>query len=313
MEPLVILNSEVCELAREAGKQIMRFYEAGTKVTLKKDASPLTAADRASHDFLMQSLKSLMPEAAVISEESEEATNGSIDTGGSSWLVDPLDGTKEFLKGTNEFTVNIALMEAELPVLGVVHAPALSLTYYGGRNLGSWRQVDDEPPTPISTRCADSSELGVVASKDHAGPLVRVMLARLIRPQLQSMGSSLKFCLVAEGKADVYLRDLPTMEWDTAAAQSIVEAAGGGVYSLDGKPLRYGKVGLNNPAIMTVGDVHFDWLPLVFPNGNKTTKASAALRSELPVMSCARPPSCADCQVISLGSQRRRTPCYSKD
>ena len=263
MEPLVILNSEVCELAREAGKQIMRFYEAGTKVTLKKDASPLTAADRASHDFLMQSLKSLMPEAAVISEESEEATNGSIDTGGSSWLVDPLDGTKEFLKGTNEFTVNIALMEAELPVLGVVHAPALSLTYYGGRNLGSWRQVDDEPPTPISTRCADSSELGVVASKDHAGPLVRVMLARLIRPQLQSMGSSLKFCLVAEGKADVYLRDLPTMEWDTAAAQCIVEAAGGGVYSLDGQPLRYGKPGLKNPAIMTVGDAQFDWRPLI--------------------------------------------------
>jgi 3'(2'), 5'-bisphosphate nucleotidase len=263
MDPLATLNSEVCELAREAGKQIMRFYGPGTKVTLKKDASPLTAADRASHDFLMQSLKSLMPEAAVISEESEEATNGSIDTGGSSWLVDPLDGTKEFLKGTNEFTVNIALMEAEFPVLGVVHAPALSLTYYGVRNLGSWRQVDDEPPTPISTRCADSSELGVVASKDHAGPLVRAMLARLIRPQLQSMGSSLKFCLVAEGKADVYLRDLPTMEWDTAAAQCIVEAAGGGVYSLDRQPLRYGKPGLKNPAIMTVGDVQFDWRPLI--------------------------------------------------
>jgi len=98
MDPLATLNSEVCELAREAGKQIMRFYEAGTKVTLKKDASPLTAADRASHDFLMQSLKSLLPEAAVISEESEEATNGSIDTGRSFWLVDPLDGTKEFLK-----------------------------------------------------------------------------------------------------------------------------------------------------------------------------------------------------------------------
>jgi 3'(2'), 5'-bisphosphate nucleotidase len=211
----------------------------------------------------MQSLKSLMPEAAVISEESEEATNGSIDSGRSSWLVDPLDGTKEFLKGTNEFTVNVALMEAKLPVLGVVHAPALSLTYYGVRNLGSWRQVDDEPPTPISTRCADSSELGVVASKDHAGPLVRAMLARLIRPQLQSMGSSLKFCLVAEGKADVYLRDLPTMEWDTAAAQCIVEAAGGGVYSLDGQPLRYGKPGLKNPAIMTVGDVRFDWRPLI--------------------------------------------------
>ena len=263
MERLTRLNSEVCELAREAGKQIMRFYEAGTNVTLKKDASPLTAADRASHDFLVQSLKSLMPEAAVISEESEEATNGSIDTRRSSWLVDPLDGTKEFLKRTNEFTVNVALMEAGLPVLGVVHAPALGLTYYGGRNFGSWRQVDGERPTPISTRRADSSELAVVASKDHAGPLVSALLARLVSPRFQSMGSSLKFCLVAEGKVDIYLRDLPTMEWDTAAAQCIVEAAGGGVYSLDGQPLRYGKPGLKNPAIMTVGDTQFDWRSLI--------------------------------------------------
>jgi len=114
-------------------------------------------------------------------------------------------------------------------------------------------------PISISTRRADASSLTVVASKDHAGPLVSAMLARLTNPQLQSMGSSLKFCLVAEGKADLYLRDLPTMEWDTAAAQCIVEAAGGGLYSLDRKPLGYGKPGLKNPAIMTVGDVHFDW------------------------------------------------------
>ena len=260
---LTRLNSEVCELAWEAGKQIMRFYEAETNVTLKKDASPLTAADRASHDFLLNSLQLLTPETAVISEESEEAPNGSIDTGRFSWLVDPLDGTKEFLKGTKEFTVNVALMEAGLPILGVVHAPALSLTYYGMRNFGSWRQIDDEPPIPISTRRADSSELAVVASKDHTGPLVSAMLERLRRPQLQSMGSSLKFCLVAEGKADLYLRDLPTMEWDTAAAQCIVEAAGGGTYSLDGEPLRYGKPGLKNPAIMTVGDTSFDWRSLI--------------------------------------------------
>jgi 3'(2'), 5'-bisphosphate nucleotidase len=241
----------------------MRFYALGATVTWKKDASPLTAADRASHDFLVESLKSLIPDASIISEESEEATTGSIDAAKTLWLIDPLDGTKEFLKGTNEFTVNVALIEAGLPVLGVVHAPALSLTYYGGQNFGSWRQVDNEPPIPISTRCADSSELAVVASKDHAGPLVSAMLARLTSPQLQSMGSSLKFCLVAEGKADLYLRDLPTMEWDTAAAQCIVEAAGGGVYSLDGQPLRYGKPGLKNPAIMTVGDIQLDWPSLI--------------------------------------------------
>jgi len=263
MERLVRLNWEISELAREAGRRIMRFYGAGAAVTWKKDASPLTLADRASHDFLVKSLQSLMPEAPVISEESDEATESSIDAAKSFWLVDPLDGTKEFLKGTNEFTVNVALIEARSPVLGVIHAPALSLTYYGARNLGSWRQVGNEPATRISTRPAGPSHLAVVASKDHAGPLVGAMLERLASPQLQSMGSSLKFCLVAEGKADVYLRDLPTMEWDTAAAQCIVEAAGGGLYSLDAKPLRYGKPGLKNPAIMTVGDTQLHWKPLI--------------------------------------------------
>jgi 3'(2'), 5'-bisphosphate nucleotidase len=270
MEPFDKISARVCELAQQAGANIMRFYGDCAGVTWKKDASPLTAADRASHDFLVQSLKSFIPEATVVSEESNEAMNSFSGGAALFWLVDPLDGTKEFLKGTNEFTVNVALIEAGSPVLGVIHAPALSLTYYGARNLGSWRQAGDLPATRISTRPAGSSHLAVVASKDHAGPLVGAMLERLASPQLQSMGSSLKFCLVAEGKADVYLRDLPTMEWDTAAAQCIVEAAGGGLYSLDTKPLRYAKPGLKNPAIMTVGDVHFDWLPLVLPNGNKT-------------------------------------------
>jgi 3'(2'), 5'-bisphosphate nucleotidase len=263
MERLVTLNRQACELAQQAGKKIMRFYEGGAAVTWKKDASPLTSADSASHDFLMEAFRSLTPEIPVISEESDEVINGVVAAGPSFWLVDPLDGTKEFIKGTNEFTVNLALIDAGQPVIGVVHAPALSLTYYGVRKFGSWRQAGDDPPTPISTRRAGSSQLAVVASRDHAGPLVSAMLARLTSPQLQSMGSSLKFCLVAEGKADLYLRDLPTMEWDTAAAQCVVEVAGGGVYSLDGKALGYGKDGLRNPAIMTVGDVQYDWPALI--------------------------------------------------
>jgi 3'(2'), 5'-bisphosphate nucleotidase len=263
MESLPRLNDEGCALAQLAGKRIMPFYKNGATITWKADASPLTSADSASHDFLMESLGSLTPHIPVISEESIDAINGSLHAGRSFWLVDPLDGTKEFLKGTDEFTVNLALIEAGRPVLGVVHAPALGLTYSGLRGSGSWRKAGEEPPSRISTRRANSSELAVVASKDHAGPLVGVMLGRLTRPRLQSMGSSLKFCLVAEGKADLYLRDLPTMEWDTAAAQCIVEAAGGGIYSLDGQPLRYGKDGLKNPAIMTVGDTQFDWPSLV--------------------------------------------------
>jgi 3'(2'), 5'-bisphosphate nucleotidase len=263
MERLTELVSQVCDLATQAGEIVMRFYRNGADVTFKADASPLTAADEASHDFLMKSLLDLLPDAPVVSEESDGVTDRSVDHANLFWLVDPLDGTKEFVKKTNEFTVNVALIKDRLPVLGVVHAPALSLTYYGVRDSGAWRHAGREQPMSIRTRGAGSSQLGVVASKDHAGPLVSAMLARLTNPQLRSMGSSLKFCLVAEGKADIYLRDLPTMEWDTAAAQCIVEAAGGGVYSLDGVPLRYGKSGLKNPAIMTVGDSRLDWRRLV--------------------------------------------------
>ncbi len=263
MKQLRELLLEVCDLATQAGEQVMHFYRNGANVTFKADASPLTAADEASHAFLVKSLQDLLPAAPIVSEESEGVTDRSVDDANLFWLVDPLDGTKEFVKKTNEFTVNIALMKERLPLLGVVHAPALNLTYYGGQEFGAWRQAGSEPPTPIRTRAADSSQFGVVASKDHAGPLVNAMLARLTNPQLRSMGSSLKFCLVAEGKADIYLRDLPTMEWDTAAAQCIVEAAGGGVYSLNGEPLRYGKPGLKNPPIMTVGDTRLDWRPLI--------------------------------------------------
>jgi 3'(2'), 5'-bisphosphate nucleotidase len=263
MEKLTELVSHVCDLATQAGEQVMHFYRNGANVTFKADASPLTAADQASHAFLVKSLRDLLPGAPIVSEESDGVTDRSVDHENLFWLVDPLDGTKEFVKRTNEFTVNIALMKDLLPMLGVVHAPALNLTYYGGHELGAWRQTRGELPMPICTRKADTSQFAVVASKDHAGPLVSAMLARLNHPELRSMGSSLKFCLVAEGKADIYLRDLPTMEWDTAAAQCIVKAAGGGVYSLNGEPLRYGKPDLKNPAIMTVGDTSFDWGSLV--------------------------------------------------
>lgn len=254
---------EACELAQQAGLEIMRFYRNGAAVAWKEDASPLTDADTASHDFLLKALGKLTPNVPVVSEESESSLNRTAGARRSYWLVDPLDGTKEFVKGTDEFTVNIALMKDDSPVWGVVHAPALQLTYYGGHGLGAWQQTADKQPAAISVRCADPSRLGVVASKDHAGPMVKAMLSRLNEPRLQSMGSSLKFCLVAEGKADLYLRDLPTMEWDTAAAQCVVEGAGGGVYSLDGAPLRYGKPGLKNRAIMTTGDTAFDWRSLI--------------------------------------------------
>jgi 3'(2'), 5'-bisphosphate nucleotidase len=246
------LIQQLSQFARLAGERIMPFYRKTLAVKSKEDRSPLTEADMASHHYLVEALKDVLPNTPVISEESQNHT----DLAGVSqfWLVDPLDGTKEFLKGTNEFTVNIALIRNSYPVLGVVHAPALAVTYYAASGEGAWRQIADQPSARIQTRSADSANLSIVASKDHAGPFVKTLLEMFPNATLRSMGSSLKFCLVAEGAADLYLRDLPTMEWDTAAAQCVVESAGGRVFSLDAERLSYGKDGLRNPAIMTVGD-----------------------------------------------------------
>jgi 3'(2'), 5'-bisphosphate nucleotidase len=250
---------KVRELAIEAGRRIMPFYRTQMEVSAKQDASPLTAADLAAHHFLVEALDAVLPGIRVVSEESPPEVHFSAFNLERFWLVDPLDGTKEFLKATGEFTVNIALIENGRPVLGVVHAPAMGVTYFASIGQGAWRVSANDQPARISTRPADAAHLTVVASKDHAGPMVKAMLGRLQNPELRSMGSSLKFCLVAEGSADFYLRDIPTMEWDTAAAQCIVEAAGGAVCTLDGKALRYGKAGLKNPSLMTVGDLSFPW------------------------------------------------------
>jgi len=253
----------VLRLAEQAGVETMRFYQGRTAVTQKSDSSPLTDADRASHDFLMRSLPGLIPGVPVISEEAVDPTQGPANADGLFWLVDPLDGTKEFLKGTGEFTVNIALIEHRRAVAGVVHAPVTGITYFADLKNGAFRKQRNEAPACIRVQRADRERLRIVASKDHAGPLVATMLAGLNNVELKSMGSSLKFCLVAEGSADVYLRDVPTMEWDTAAAQCIVQTAGGGVFTLDGHPLRYCKPGLKNPAIITIGDHTLPWATLL--------------------------------------------------
>jgi 3'(2'), 5'-bisphosphate nucleotidase len=249
----------VCGLAIEAGQIIMPFYRRDVAVSAKQDSSPLTAADLAAHHFLVESLPALLAGVAVISEESSPETHSSADTLDRFWLVDPLDGTKEFLKATGEFTVNVALVENGRSVLGVVHAPVINVTYYASSGGGAWRKSVDKPPVRLATRRADIGGLAVVASKDHAGLMVKAMLDKLKNPTLHSMGSSLKFCLVAEGSADLYLRDVPTMEWDTAAAQCVVESAGGSVCTLDGERLRYGKPGLKNTSLMTSGDPALDW------------------------------------------------------
>jgi len=256
----------VVALAWRAGEAIMEIYargEGAAGVEWKDDRSPLTAADRAAHRVIVDGLRALTPETPIVSEEGEVPPSESI-RDQPFWLVDPLDGTKEFLKRTGEFTVNIALVRDGRPVVGVVHAPALGKSWVAGADGAVVREVEEAGPgTSLRVRRADPDRLGIVASRDHAGPQVKALLERAPGAETLSMGSSLKFCLIAEGKADLYLRDGPTMEWDTAAAQAVLEAARGGVFTLDGTPLSYRKADLRNPHFVALGDPTIPWRRLL--------------------------------------------------
>ena len=254
------------DAARAGGAAILPLYGRPIPVDRKADDSPLTQADTAAHRAIEDRLRT--SDLPVLSEEGDPEA---ADRGGwrRFWCVDPLDGTKEFVKGaatppvtSGEFTVNVALVEDGVPVLGVVHVPVLGVTYWaeGG---AAWKQTGDGEPARISTRPAPEGALTVVASRDHAGPEVAAILDRAEADgravELASMGSSLKFCLVAEGRADFYPRTVPTFEWDTAAAQAVVEAAGGGVATRDADRLAYNKADLRNPPVFCWGDPGLDW------------------------------------------------------
>ena len=262
-DTLTDLLLSVRQIAAEAGRVILTYYDRPSPVDYKADDSPLTQADRASHHFIVERLEALTPDVPVLSEESDPGDYAARGSWNRFWCVDPLDGTKEFVKKTGEFTVNIALIEGGAPVLGIVHVPVQGLTYFAARGEGAFKQQGAAEPERIATRKAAGSALTVVASRDHAGPEVAAILERMADEGLDvesaSMGSSLKFCLVAEGAADFYPRTVPTFEWDTAAAQCIAEAAGGGVYTRDGARLTYNKEDLRNPSVFAAGDPELDW------------------------------------------------------
>ena len=257
------LLADVRTIARDAGRVILGFHGQPTPVDYKADDSPLTQADRASHAFIAEHLAALTPDIPVLSEESDPGDITARKSWQRFWCVDPLDGTKEFVKQTGEFTVNIALIDGDEPVLGIVHVPVKGITYLAAKGEGAFKAEDGGAPAPIHARPAASDAMTVVASRDHAGPEVAAILEAMdaegIAVTSASMGSSLKFCLVAEGAADFYPRTVPTFEWDTAAAQCIVEAAGGTVATRDGERLRYNKDDLRNPSVFTVGDPALDW------------------------------------------------------
>ncbi|MEO7387777.1 MAG: 3'(2'),5'-bisphosphate nucleotidase CysQ, partial [Gammaproteobacteria bacterium] len=233
-------------------------------VETKADQSPLTAADRAAHEVIAAGLARLAPEIPLWSEESAAIAWETRRQWPEFWLVDPLDGTKEFIKRNGEFTVNIALVRGHSPVLGVVHAPVLDRDYWGIAAGGAFRASAGGPGEPIRVRAPTATPVQVAGSRSHREPAMDGILERLGPHSFVSMGSSLKFCLVAEGAADFYPRLGPTSEWDTAAAQAVVEAAGGAVLDLDGRPLRYNtRPEILNPFFIVRGDPGRDWLALV--------------------------------------------------
>ena len=243
------LLDDLVPLARAAGAAILDVYSTDFGVRRKDDASPVTAADERAEAVILERLAKLTPNIPIVSEEA--ASRGSIPaTGQSFWLVDPLDGTKEFVNRNGEFTVNIALIEGGTPVLGVVLAPALDCLYGGAAGAGAfvWDSLGRR-----SIACARGREGGltVVSSRSHgdAAALERFLAGRPVGSSV-SVGSSLKFCLVARGEADLYPRFGRTMEWDTAAGHAVLLAAGGRVTDVAGERLTYGKPGYENPAFI---------------------------------------------------------------
>jgi len=255
----------VLEVARAAGRAILAVYaRTDHGVETKADQSPLTAADRAANDVIVAGLAALAPGIPLWSEESANVDWDTRRHWSRFWLVDPLDGTKEFIKRNGEFTVNIALVQGHDPVLGVVHAPVLDRDYYGLAGGGAFRADAGGPGRPIRVRTPALPPVRVAGSRSHRGSSLDGIIARLGEYALVSMGSSLKFCLLAEGEADFYPRLGPTSEWDTAAAQAVVEAAGGAVVDLQGRPLRYNtRPEILNPHFIARGDPGRDWLGLI--------------------------------------------------
>jgi 3'(2'), 5'-bisphosphate nucleotidase len=250
----------IVEIARAAGDAIMQVYaldDHGT--THKEDNSPLTLADRAAHDCIVARLAQFEPATPILSEEAEAMPYAQRRTWKRFWLVDPLDGTKEFIKRNGEFTVNIALVENDVPVLGVVHAPALNLTYFAAAGEGAFRSENGADAQRISVSDYRSSGLRVVASRSHAGEIMPRFLAALDDPPCVSKGSSLKLCLVADGSANLYPRFGPTMEWDIAAAYAVVVGAGGSITDTDGDVLAFNKADLHNPHFVVCGAPPYPW------------------------------------------------------
>ncbi len=248
---------KICAIAVEAGKEILNIYESSDfEVEMKSDNSPLTIADKRSHSVIKTQLELHYPDIPVLSEEGREISYAERKNWNPFWLVDPLDGTKEFIKRNGEFTVNIALIENNLPVLGVIYAPVPDTLYYANQSNGAYIKHSDSAPLPIHTDTDTVDGVVIVRSRSHALDAEEELYSRYTVKDEIAVGSSLKFCMLAEGKAHVYYRHGPTMEWDTAAGHAIANAAGARVTQPDGSAFTYNKPELlNGPFLASVTNV----------------------------------------------------------
>lgn len=255
------LINDIIELSVVAGQRIMEIYDTNFDVEQKSDNTPLTAADMAAHHTIIDGLGRLTPDIPVLSEESASIPFSERSQWQRYWLVDPLDGTREFVKRNGEFTVNIALIDNHESVLGVVYAPVTGDTYYAARGMGAFKKTsENNQAVAIHTRQKPVNQAIIAGSRSHRGDSLEAFLQKISNVEIISMGSSLKSCLVAEGRVDLYPRLGPTSEWDTAAAQCVVEEAGGRITMTDMQPLRYNtKDELLNPHFLVIGDPDFDW------------------------------------------------------
>ena len=250
---------KINSIAQKAGDEIMKVYQQDFGVDYKKDNSPLTKADIKSNEIITESLKDLYPEIPILSEENKEVPYNIRKNWEYFWLVDPLDGTKEFVKKNGEFTVKIALIYKNMPVLGVIYAPVLDLLYYAQKDQGAFKQDKNKKPQRLPIyNYSNNHTLKIIVSKSHYNQETKEFVNNLKRQyekiEFINIGSSLKLCLIAEEKADIYPRLAPTMEWDTAAGQAVVEEAGGEVVKFKMKTsLKYHKEDLLNPWFISKG------------------------------------------------------------
>jgi 3'(2'), 5'-bisphosphate nucleotidase len=264
----------VNEIAIAAGNEILDVYNSdqAIEVSTKLDDSPLTDADRRAHILIVDRLSNLTPDIPLLSEESDAIDYGLRKSWQRYWLIDPLDGTKEFINRNGEFTVNIALIENGQSVAGVVHVPVTGISYFGGIGLKAWKQnsnhSDGEVKQISSRPMEENSGVRIVASRRHLGEQLNALVGKIEnhfgKATLLNMGSSLKMCLLAEGSADIYPRMAPTSEWDTAAAHGILSAAGGEIVDLQFRPLKYNsKPELLNPFFIALADRAYPWKQLL--------------------------------------------------